>query len=287
MQIYSNPKLLRSYISEQRIQGKIIGLVPTMGALHQGHLELVRESLRNDDITICSIYVNPVQFNDQQDLKNYPRDLDRDLEFLKRLNCDAVFCPNDEVMYPSPPTLSVNFGELENVMEGRYRPGHFSGVAIVVSKLFNIVRPDRAYFGEKDWQQLIIIKQLVEDLNFPLEIVGVPIFREVDGLAMSSRNKRLSEAQRNVAGELYQTLLVVKQELEKHTTIEKACKHGSEYLEQFPLIQLEYLEVVDANTLDSATQVLGTKPLTICLAAFLGEVRLIDNMQVFDSNPSE
>lgn len=283
MQIFRDPKLLQSYIAAQRFQSKKIGLVPTMGALHNGHSALVRESLKTTDITICSIYVNPIQFNDEQDLKNYPRQLDRDLEFLRALNCHAVFCPSDEVMYPSKPILSMDLGRLESIMEGQYRPGHFKGVALVVSKLFHLVQPDVAYFGEKDWQQLVIIRQLVEDLSFPLEIVGVPIVRESDGLALSSRNQRLTETDRAVAPQLYQSLLLVRAMLEKRSSIETAGNAGVEYLAEFPSISLEYLEIVTAHALDRPISELGSEPLSICAAAFLGAVRLIDNVQVFDS----
>jgi len=282
MQIFPSPESLKVFLSKPRSQQKKIGLVPTMGALHQGHLELIRNSVNDNDLTICSIYVNPTQFNDRQDLIGYPKDLDQDINKLKQNGCQAVFCPSDEVMYPQEPGVSLDFGALEKVMEGRHRPGHFKGVALVVAKLFHMTQPDKAYFGAKDWQQLVIIKQLVKDLSFPLEIVGIPIVREVDGLAMSSRNRRLTPDDRVVANELYNTLLLVKKQLEQSAGLGQAKAVGIEYCRQFPQIDLEYLEVVRSSTLDTPA-VLGSESLSICIAAFLGDIRLIDNVQVFQN----
>jgi pantoate--beta-alanine ligase len=281
MQIFSTPDSLKAFLSEQRSQGKNIGLVPTMGALHQGHLRLIRKSVQCHDITVCSIYVNPTQFNDREDLNEYPRNLDQDISMLKKEACQVAFCPEDQVMYPMKPGLSLDFGHLETVMEGRHRPGHFNGVALVVGKLFNIVQPDYAYFGEKDWQQLVIIKQMVYDFSFPLKIIGVPIVREEDGLAMSSRNQRLSPEHRSVAGELFKALSLVKLRLEQSERIENAKIAGTKYLAEFPSIDIEYLEIVRASTLDTPSAPVGKEPLSICLAAFLGKVRLIDNVRVF------
>ncbi len=284
MQIFSDPELLQSYITDQRIQGKIIGLVPTMGALHEGHSRLVIESMKSNDITVCSIYVNPTQFNDQQDLVKYPRNLNKDLEMLKELGCQAVFCPTDKVMYPTEPVLKMDFGQLEHLLEGHHRPGHFKGVALVVSKLFHLVQPDKAYFGEKDWQQLIVIKKLVEDLSFPVEIVGVPIAREPDGLALSSRNLRLRQQERAVANQLFIALQLVKAALEEKSSFESAISTGLDHLAQFSLIRVEYLEIVTAFTLEKPSAEMGSEPLSICIAAFLGDIRLIDNLQVFMNN---
>ena len=178
-------------LSEQSL-GKKVGFVPTMGALHQGHLSLVHQSIRQNDSTIVSIFVNPIQFNNADDLKKYPRTLDNDLELLESEGCNMVFAPSVEEMYPQVPTESYSFGLLEQVMEGFYRPGHFNGVAIVVRRLFDILRPHRAYFGEKDYQQLVIIRKMVEQFQLPVETIGCPIVREPDGLAMSSRNRRLA-----------------------------------------------------------------------------------------------
>jgi len=281
MQIFSSPGSLKAYISKERNQGKTVGLVPTMGALHSGHIELIGKCVESNDITICSIYVNPTQFNDRQDLIRYPRDQDHDIFQLEAAGCQATFCPSDEVMYSTKPMVSLNFGPLENLMEGHHRPGHFKGVALIVAKLLNMTQPDQAYFGEKDWQQLIIIKQLVQDLNFPVRIVGVPIVREPDGLAMSSRNQRLSSDERIMAPELYNCLQLVTQQLVESTNLDQAITKGKEYLLQFPGIKLDYLEIVRASTLDHLVDEIGSEPLSVCIAAFLGEVRLIDNMQIF------
>ncbi len=284
MQIFSTPEPLQVFITDQRSQHKKIGLVPTMGALHQGHLELINTSINDNDVTICSIYVNPTQFNDQQDLISYPRDFDQDLDKLKQNNCTAVFCPDDKVMYPQESRVALDFGALENVMEGLHRPGHFRGVALVVSKLFHMTQPDRAYFGEKDWQQLIIIKQLVKDLSFSLKIIGVPIVREVDGLAMSSRNQRLTPDHRIVASELFKTISIVKKQLQQSAGIANAKAAGVDHLKQFPMIDIEYLEVVRTSTLDSPEHAVGSEPLSICIAAFIGDIRLIDNVQAFQKS---
>ncbi len=184
----------------------IIGFVPTMGALHEGHLSLVRQAKRESEIVVVSIFVNPIQFNNSDDLQKYPRDLDRDLDLLKEVGCDIVFAPSEAEMYPENPTESYAFGDLETVMEGAFRPGHFNGVAIVVKRLFDLIKPTAAYFGEKDFQQLAIIRALTEKENLSVEIVGCPIIREKDGLAMSSRNVRLSAEDRRIAPQIYKTL---------------------------------------------------------------------------------
>lgn len=252
-----------------------------MGALHQGHLELINRSVEENNFTICSIYVNPAQFNDKQDLIKYPRNLENDLDKLKSQGCDAVFCPSDQVMYPDKPLISIDFGYMEQIMEGHYRPGHFQGVALVVSKLFNIVQPDRVYFGEKDWQQLVIVRKLASDLSYPLEVIGVPIQRESNGLAMSSRNQRLTTEQRKVAGEIYKALYMIQTSLKQDKDIQSARGFGITHLQKYPNLKLEYLEVVHAFTLRQPSTEIGIEPLSICLAAFLGDVRLIDNIQVF------
>ncbi|MTI37996.1 pantoate--beta-alanine ligase, partial [Fulvivirga lutimaris] len=192
MQIFRDISSLQLSLNELKLERKTIGLVPTMGALHDGHAALLKASLAENDVTVCSIFVNPTQFNNDEDLKNYPRTYEEDIEFLKSFECDIVFNPSAEEMYPKSPSLKFNFADLEQSMEGSYRPGHFNGVAIVVSKLFNIVNPDRAYFGQKDLQQYRIISQLVEDLSYNIELRQIPIKRDENGLALSSRNKRLS-----------------------------------------------------------------------------------------------
>lgn len=278
MQIFSTPESLKVFLSKQRQQDKAIGLVPTMGALHAGHLELVKKCVELSDVSVCSIYVNPTQFNDAADLESYPRDLEGDLAKLRAHGCQVVFTPTDQVMYPEGPITTLDFGKLDSVMEGLHRPGHFSGVALVVSKLFHLVQPHMAFFGAKDWQQLVIIKQMVHDLAFPLKIIDVPIAREPDGLAMSSRNLRLTPKYRTLAPQLFRTLELIKNQLEHQADPDEAIAIGMKHLGQFPEIKLEYLEVVNSFSLERPSNIKANEPLSICIAAFLAEIRLIDNV---------
>jgi pantoate--beta-alanine ligase len=278
MQIFSTPESLKVFLSKQRQQDKAIGLVPTMGALHAGHLELVKKCVELSDVSVCSIYVNPTQFNDAADLESYPRDLEGDLAKLRAYGCQVVFTPTDQVMYPEGPITTLYFGKLDSVMEGLHRPGHFSGVALVVSKLFHLVQPHMAFFGAKDWQQLVIIKQMVHDLGFPLKIIDVPIAREPDGLAMSSRNIRLTPKYRKLAPQLFRTLELIKNQLEHQADPDEAIATGMKHLSQFPEIKLEYLEVVNSFSLERPSSIKANEPLSICIAAFLAEIRLIDNV---------
>ncbi|HFB61616.1 MAG TPA: pantoate--beta-alanine ligase, partial [Bacteroidetes bacterium] len=196
MKKFTTIKETKEYLSGQKAAGKTIGFVPTMGALHEGHLELMRRARKENDLLVVSIFVNPIQFNNPDDLKKYPRTLEDDMEKLKSVDCNVLFAPDAAEMYPEKVTTQYDFGELDKVMEGKFRPGHFNGVAVVVKKLFDIVQPHRAYFGEKDFQQLAIIKKLVEMENIPVEIVPCPIVRDPAGLAMSSRNRLLTPEQR-------------------------------------------------------------------------------------------
>ena len=207
MKVFEKVKDLQEYLSGQKHP---IGLVPTMGALHQGHLSLLQNSKKDNKTTVVSIFVNPIQFNDKNDFDKYPRLLDNDLKLLENYNCDAVFAPSVGEIYPEPPVESYDFGYLDKILEGAFRPGHFNGVAIVVNRLFQIVKPDRAYFGKKDYQQYIIIKELVKQQKLPIEIIAVPIVREPSGLAMSSRNLRLNKDELQVAPEIYKALLLAK-----------------------------------------------------------------------------
>ena len=203
MQIFYSINTLQDYLKNQRRKGKSLGFVPTMGALHRGHLSLIEASKAENDLTICSIFVNPTQFNNPQDLAVYPRTLQADCEMLESVKCDVVFAPNAHDMYLTLPNLKFDFGDLERVLEGKFRPGHFNGVGIVVSKLFNIIQPDSAYFGQKDLQQCAIINRLVKDLSYNLKLNICPTQRETDGLAMSSRNRNLTPEQRKNAPEIY------------------------------------------------------------------------------------
>ena len=280
MDFYANVDDLRSAMSEHRRNGRSIGFVPTMGALHQGHLSLIQASKAENDITVCSIYVNPTQFNDPNDLEKYPRELDTDRDLLASEGCDALFFPSDEMMYPKPAVINLQFGQLESVMEGVHRPGHFSGVGLIVAKLLHCVGPTRAYFGQKDLQQFAIIRQMVEDLMFPVELVCVPIVREDDGLAMSSRNARLSPEARQTSTLLYRHLSQAKEQLKEGKTLMNVRQWVKAQLGEHPEIKLEYFEIVHTHTLQPLNQLNSSEPTSLCIAAWVGGVRLIDNLSL-------
>ncbi|MES2518378.1 MAG: pantoate--beta-alanine ligase [Bacteroidota bacterium] len=277
MQVFHTIQSLQSFLKSQRLLGKTIGLIPTMGALHNGHLSLIETSKKHNAVTVCSIFVNPTQFNNAHDLSVYPRTLEADCQMLESVDCDAVFAPSVEEMYPQLPNLKFDFGDLERVMEGQFRPGHFNGVGIVVSKLFNIVQPDNAYFGQKDLQQCAIINRLVKDLSFSLTLNICPTQRETDGLAMSSRNRNLSAEQRLLAPEIYKILQKSGDLLrEKKSSIE-VKKFVSNYLESTKGIDLEYFEISNFETLQPINELLEGKT-ALCIATFMGKTRLIDNV---------
>lgn len=277
MRVFHLIRDLQKYLKELRQSQKTIGFVPTMGALHQGHLSLITQAKQENDLVVCSIYVNPTQFNNAEDLAKYPRIIEADKQLLEQIDCDVLFVPSDAEMYPKPTTLKFNFGALENVMEGKFRSGHFNGVATVVSKLFHCVMPDKAYFGQKDLQQCLIVRRLVEDLSFPLELVICPTVRESNGLAMSSRNKRLSQEEQNIATHLYKALQLAKTHLQNNNPIEQVKTAVSDYLQNISAISLEYFEIADGENLQAVNQP-SYRPLALCIAAFVGGVRLIDNI---------
>ena len=277
MHVITSLSELKKQTAQLRNSGKTIGFVPTMGALHAGHLQLLRAAAQQNDVTVCSIFVNPTQFNNAEDYRLYPRLLEEDAGILAAEKCDFLFAPDPAEMYPQVTQLKFDFGPLEQVMEGKYRPGHFNGVATVVSKLFHLVHPHRAYFGQKDLQQFTILNQLVQDLNFDLEIICHPIVRESDGLAMSSRNRRLTGEQRAAAVHLYKALNLAA-ELLKTEAIPPAKETVANYLNQFSLIQLEYFEIVDVKTLQPLAQLNKQAGSALCIAAYLGDIRLIDNV---------
>ncbi|MBA9076020.1 MULTISPECIES: pantoate--beta-alanine ligase [Rufibacter] len=268
---------IRQHTEKLRRESLKIGFVPTMGALHQGHLSLIKAAKSQNDITVCSIFVNPTQFNNAEDYRLYPRLLENDALLLAEAGCDVLFAPSAEEMYAQKAKLSFDFGDLERVMEGAHRPGHFNGVATVVSKLFHLVKPHQAFFGQKDLQQFAIIQQMVQDLSFDLELVCYPIIREADGLAMSSRNRRLTPEQRAVAPRLYEGLQLLQARL-REVPVAQAQQEAVAFLGTFPEVRLEYLEVVDAHTLQPVQEISSAPRVALCLAAFLGEVRLIDNL---------
>lgn len=278
MEIFNEISRLKAFLKAKRHTGNSIGLVPTMGALHPGHVSLIEASRQQNQITVCSIYVNPSQFNNPEDLLKYPRTLEKDIALLEMAGCDAVFCPSNEEMYPEKSTILFDFGSLEKVMEGKFRPGHFSGVALVVSKFFNIVAPDNAYFGQKDWQQFAVIKKLVDELKFNLVLHRVATLREEDGLAMSSRNLRLTAEQRNKAIVLYQSLLYARESLQSGAELEWVKKQVQNNVEKQG-VTLEYFEVADSENLNLLKSVKeGKNQPILCIAGYVGEVRLIDNM---------
>lgn len=255
-----------------------IGLVPTMGALHAGHATLLENARQENEVVVSSIFVNPTQFNNADDLARYPRTLDDDYNLLDAAGCDLVFVPSVAEMYIDSPLLRLNFGALETTMEGAFRPGHFNGVGIVVAKLFNIVQPDRAYFGQKDLQQVAVIRRLTKDLGFPVELIRCPTVREADGLAMSSRNRNLTAAERAQATLLFRALTHAHDMLtDGYSTVQ--TKNAVQTLfEGDPAFTLEYVEIVNADTLQRADEILAPGQTAICLAAHLGKVRLIDNL---------
>ena len=279
MEVVSTIAAVQHAIAEIRCMGKAIGFVPTMGALHEGHLQVLRTAAAENDVTVCSIFINPTQFNNPDDYRLYPRLPDQDLELLRQVGCDLVFAPEPETMYPQAAVVKFDFGPLEHVMEGAHRPGHFNGVATVVSKLFHIVRPHRAYFGQKDLQQFAVIRQLVQDLHFDLELVRHPIVRAEDGLALSSRNLRLSPAERQEAPSLFKALQQAAGKLGQ-VPVPALKAEVAQYLADFPAVRLEYFEVVDAYTLEPREEVSEAGQTALCIAAWVGPVRLIDNVVV-------
>ena len=263
---------LQAELSALKAQNKKVGLVPTMGALHAGHASLVKRCVEENDVAVVSVFVNPTQFNDKNDLIKYPRTLDADCELLESVGASFVFAPSVEEMYPEPDTRVFSFSPLDTVMEGKFRPGHFNGVAQIVSKLFDAVRPDRAYFGEKDFQQLAIIRKMVKQLHYNLEIVGCPIVREEDGLALSSRNARLSTVEREIALYKSRTFAV-------DHSVEETLQFVESEIGKVQGLQLEYFEIVDGNTLQSIANWDDTTYAVGCITVFCGEVRLIDNIK--------
>ena len=283
MLIFNTIKETQDYLKNQTQAGKTIGFVPTMGALHAGHISLIERAKQENDLAVCSIFVNPTQFNNPEDLKKYPRTLEKDCEMLLPAGCDVVFAPSPDEMYPSLPQLKMDFGTLETVMEGKFRPGHFNGVGIVVSKLFNIVKPNKAYFGQKDLQQVAVIRCMVQDLSFDLELISCPTLRETDGLAMSSRNVRLSPEVRALAPQIYKSLTLAKEKLQAGFTVKEMQVAVNEHFAKFPELarvafHLEYFEAANFDTFLPIEGKIADGKNALCIAAFLGGVRLIDNI---------
>lgn len=284
MEIFKEISPLKAFLKDVRKAGKTIGLVPTMGALHRGHLSLIGASKASNDITVSTVFVNPTQFNNPNDLLKYPRTLDKDTQMLKEVRCDVLFAPEISELYPKTSTLKLDFGTLDKVMEGEFRPGHFSGVGLIVSKLFNIIQPDNAYFGQKDWQQFAVISKLVEELNFPLKLHSVATLREPDGLALSSRNLRLSADQRKVASVFFRALQLAQKDLQDHGDINSVKRKVKALVEQEVGVKLEYFEIADSKNLNVLENVDKANQPILCIAGFVGDVRLIDNLFLFPNS---
>jgi pantoate--beta-alanine ligase len=268
---------LRGHLAPLRQQGKLVGLVPTMGALHIGHIELIRRARRESGCVVVSIFVNPIQFDRKDDFERYPQPLAEDLRICEQEGADVVFAPGPQEMYPRTQRAFVEVEALTDHLCGKFRPGHFRGVATVVAKLFNIVQPDRAYFGEKDAQQLAVIRRMVDDLNFPLTIVEVPTVREADGLAVSSRNVQLSAEERRAAPALHRALAAAARQVARGQREAAAVRNeGLNLLAQQPALRVEYFEVVDSDEMQPVDHI--QKPVRIAAAVWVGKTRLIDNV---------
>ena len=280
MRIVTRSEDMQRVSLEYKRQGKTVGFVPTMGYLHEGHTSLINIARKHADIVVVSIFVNPIQFGPSEDYDRYPRDIERDKEILEKMGVDVMFYPSVDDMYPKGFTTYVEVKGLSDKLCGRYRPGHFRGVTTVVAKLFNIVMPDVAVFGEKDAQQAIIIKRMVRDLNFPVKIIVGPTVREPDGLAMSSRNEYLTEEERKVAPAIYQSLLLAKSLVEQgERDTSKIIAAMREFLSKYDRIKVEYIEIVDKEELNPIERLEKGEAL-IAIAAYLGKARLIDNISV-------
>ena len=280
MHLVKTIKEMHAWSRQARLEGGSIGFVPTMGALHEGHLSLVRRSKDENDNTVVSIYVNPAQFGPHEDLDKYPRDIEADLAKLSPYTVDVVFLPANQEMYPDDFSLSIEVGAQGDLLCGASRPGHFNGVALVVTKLFNIVVPHRVYFGQKDFQQTVIIRKLVMELNFDIDIMVCPIVRESDGLAMSSRNVYLDEKERKAAPVLYESLKLGEKLIASGSMTESSSVKNeiSRMITSEPFAALDYVTIVDIHTLEEVTTI--KLPVAICIAATIGNTRLIDNVIV-------
>ena len=271
---------VRNILQKTREAKKSIGLVPTMGALHQGHLKLIEASKKKCDFTVASIFVNPTQFNNPEDLTKYPKTIDEDIIKLTDTGCDALFLPSDEEIYPSPPSLKIKLDNIGEQLEGKFRTGHFDGVGLVVSKLFNIIQPDQAFFGQKDIQQFYIIKALVDQLNFPIQMNMVPTMREPNGLAMSSRNMRLSTEELMEATLIIKTLNKAQERLISGIDTITVRAEVQKLFAASDRLALEYFEIVNTDDFKPTQQLKDKEKIALCIAAEIGQVRLIDNLML-------
>lgn len=280
MKIFITKKEIKSYLSSLKEQNKSIGFVPTMGALHQGHLSLIKKAQQKNDLVVVSIFVNPTQFDKKEDLINYPKTIENDTKLLKSVSCDVLFLPSVKEIYADDiSSKKFDFDGLEHQMEGKFREGHFDGVGTIVKTLFEIVKPNKAYFGQKDYQQLQIIKKMVKKNRLKVKVKGCPIFREQDGLAMSSRNARLTDAQRKAAPFIYKTLKKVRKKFgTKNATI--VTEWVENQFKKHPLLELEYFTIADKKTLEPIQKKESGKKYRAFIAVFAGKIRLIDNIQL-------
>lgn len=281
MLVFKTQDDLKNHLNSISAKTSSLGFVPTMGALHQGHMSLLKQSLTDNDITVISIFVNPTQFNNAGDLDNYPRTLEKDVDIIRQLDASVIiYAPSVEDIYGDHPVATAfDFDGLDKQMEGRHRPGHFDGVGTVVKRLFEIVQPDRAYFGEKDFQQLQIVKKMVQKTGLPVQIVGLDIHRESNGLAMSSRNNRLSALERQQAAMIYQTLQTASR-MFPESPIADIKEYVTREFENHDLIKLEYFEIADVDTLEPVAEYLPGKKYRAFIAVFLNDVRLIDTISL-------
>ena len=280
MEIITTIENIRSIVNHWKDKGYSIGFVPTMGYLHDGHAALIDQARKDNDKVIVSIFVNPTQFGENEDLNSYPRDINRDKSICEAHKADIIFSPTSDEMYHDRKAF-VNIVELSDTLCGISRPIHFKGVCTVVTKLFNIIQPTNAYFGEKDAQQLAIIRKMVYDLNFPVNIIGVPIVRESDGLAKSSRNTYLSKEERKAATILYKAIQMGKQTIKHGASADSIINTMTEIINTEPLAKIDYVSVVDANTMQPVHEI--TSPVLVAMAVYIGSTRLIDNFS-FDAN---
>ena len=279
MKIIRTVRELREAVADARSNDRTVGLVPTMGALHAGHLSLVGRSVRENGFTVVSVFVNPTQFNNPDDLRTYPRTEEADCRLLESAGVDVAFIPSVEEMYPEPDNRVFDLGPVAEVMEGAMRPGHFNGVAQVVSKLMRMAEPDRAYFGEKDFQQIAVIKAMVEQLSLPVEIVDCPICREADGLALSSRNVRLTPEQRAIAPAIHRTLAGSLEYAADGHSLSDTIRYVTDTINSFPGMEVEYYEIVDPLTMQPLKEWPKGKESVGCVTVWCGDVRLIDNIK--------
>jgi pantoate--beta-alanine ligase len=282
LKIFRTRAEVHNYLEQLKPEGKTVGFVPTMGALHQGHLSLIDAARKKTDVVVCSIFVNPTQFNDKKDLENYPRPIEDDIHKLEEANCDVLFLPEVGEMYNSTDPWHIELNSLDNILEGEIRPGHYQGVTQIVKKLFDIVKPDFAFFGQKDFQQYVVISYMVKKLGINVQLIRCPIIREKDGLAMSSRNVYLSTQDRQNALALFKSLTIAKADFDK-LSIPQIKQNALDYLLKAPGIEMEYFEIYNADTFEPASSK-PTNNIIALVAARVGKIRIIDNMILSNIN---